>query len=283
VRVTVVIVTFQSADTLQRCLESIPAGVETVVVDNASSDGSPEIATAAGASLIRNGSNVGFAAAANQGARHGSAPFLLFLNPDAELEDGCLDRLAEAFDARPNVAVVGPDTIHSATSDPGMWPFPRARRTWAAELGLHRVIGRRDAPEGFVVGTCMLVRRSWFERLDGFDEQFFLYGEDADFCQRALALGGRSETVRDAAIKHVGAHSANQLASSFEHFHRGTELFILRNSGRWALLSHRVAVLTGALIRTVAFLPASRERSRWFRRLATREATLLLRSPTRVP
>ena len=281
--VTIVIVTFHSEATLPACLDSLPRDADVVVVDNASDDRSAAIAEAAGAFVIRNVENRGFAAGANQGARHGSGDMVLFLNPDAALADGCIVRMAAALEAEPGLAVVGPAAIDSPDGPlRGLWPFPSASRTWVNELGLRRLTRPRESSQGFVVGTCMLVRRAWFERLGGFDERFWLYGEDADFCRRALALGGRSATVNGAGISHIGGHSSKQLASSFEHFHRGAELFIASHSGRLALASHRCAVLYGALIRSTLFAPFDRTRSGWFFRLAKREAGLLVRSPLAV-
>jgi GT2 family glycosyltransferase len=285
--ISVVVVTFQSAETIKGCLASIPQDAEVVVVDNASDDGSAEQADSTGAIVVRNSSNEGFARAANQGARVATGEVILFLNPDAELEPDCIARLIEAVGDDAALAIVGPSVIRSPDGlRPGYWPFPAARRTWIHELALHRIAPDRAADiagDGFVVGTCMLVRKSWFERLGGFDERFWLYGEDADLCWRASQLGGSSAAVAGAGVRHLGGHSSRQLDSSFEHFHRGAELFIATHHGKRALVSHRCAVLVGALVRTTAFLAGDRERSRWFGRLLARETKLLLRHPTVVP
>ena len=278
-RVSVVVVTFESAQTIEGCLRSIPRDCEVIVVDNASTDRSAELAT--GAYVTRNEENRGFAAGANQGAALATGEFVLFLNPDAELDDGCIDRLVATMDVRDDLAIVAPAVIRSPTGDASSsWPFPAAHRTWANELGLQRLVGRRRTRNGFVVGTCMLVRRDWFARLGGFDERFWLYAEDADLCWRSRALGGQNAVVAGASVGHIGAHSSDQLPSAFEHFHRGAELFIARHAGRVALTSHRVAVLAGAVIRAAVFLPANRTRSRWFSRLAARELKVLARYPT---
>jgi N-acetylglucosaminyl-diphospho-decaprenol L-rhamnosyltransferase len=279
----VVVVTYRSAETIGACLQSIPKGLEVVVVDNASDDDTVARVEGFGVRVIRNPDNRGFAAAANQGARATTAAAVLFLNPDAELGDGCAMKLDRALRDQPDLAIVGPARIDSPSGElTGYWPFPRAARTWANELGLSRLSRGGFDGDGFVVGTCLLMRRTWFDRLGGYDEEFWLYGEDADLGRRALALGGRSAAITDAAIHHIGGHSAARSAASFEQFHRGAELFIVKHYGVRSLLSHRLAVLVGAVARTLALWPAHRDRSRWFARLARRELRLLLRQPTTV-
>ncbi len=279
-RVDVVVVTFKSEATIANCLNSLPGTTHVVVVDNASPDRAAAIASSAGATVTRNRVNRGFGAAANQGAKQATREFVLFLNPDAELRAHCLESLVAEMDARPELAVVGPAVIDSpAGPQTAYWPFPGARDTWGTALGLHRVRKRPARSAGFVPGTCMLVRRAVFDQLGGFDERFWLYGEDADFGWRALALGGRSAVVDGAAVDHANGHSAKQTSTSFEHFHRGAELFIAARSGVWALASHRLGVLVGAVVRAVALVFADRARSRWFARLAVRQVRVLLRWP----
>jgi GT2 family glycosyltransferase len=281
--VSVVVVTYRSQDTIAACLRSIPAGTEVLVVDNASDDETVARANESGARVVRNAQNVGFAAAANQGAHATTGDAVLFLNPDAEMHAGCLDRLVEAFDDARDLAVVGPARIASPNGDQTpYWPFPQATHSWLIALGVERLRPRPVTEGGFVVGTCLLVRRDWFERLDGFDENFWLYGEDADLGRRALSLGGKSAVVRGAVIAHIGGHSSAR-SDTFEQFHRGNDLFIRKHYGAASLVSYRLAVCVGAVIRALAMWPTRRERSRWFARLARREVRLLARQPTTVP
>jgi GT2 family glycosyltransferase len=283
--VGVVVVTYRSEETIDACLVSLRRGrdvvADVVIVDNASDDATLARAATHGVRTVRNTENRGFAAAANQGCAESGGDYVLFLNPDAELHSDCVARLADALDTNPALGIVGPARIVSPAGDLiPYWPFPRAAHTWFVALGLARL--RPPAPaKGFVVGTCMLVRRELFERLGGFDEEFWMYGEDADLCRRALAAGAESAVVPGTAIDHIGGHSSAR-GDTFEAFHRGTELFIAKYYGGRALASHRVADLFGAVVRSVVMWPTRRERSRWFARLARRQARLLRRQPTAV-
>jgi len=282
-----VVVTFESADGIAACLDSLRGHTQVFVVDNASADRSADIAAAAGAHVVRNAVNRGFAAAANQGAALGRADLILFLNPDATLASGDLALLARALDD-PTVAATGPRLVHPDGSEQrAWWPFPSPALAWREALGLERLRVRRPAADGsvdFVVGACLLVRRDAFERLGGFDERFWLYGEEADLCFRLRKSVLRVVHVPEARALHVGAASSAALGPAvFEHFQRGAELFVRKHHGPGGLALHRAGLLVGSLLR----LPALAFR-RGDHRLQTRRAVVarlvreLSRRPTEV-
>jgi N-acetylglucosaminyl-diphospho-decaprenol L-rhamnosyltransferase len=290
VTVDVVVVTYRSVDLLERCLASIPDGCPVTVVDNASGDGSAELAERLGALVVRNPANTGFGAAAGQGAARGDGDLILFLNPDAELAPGSLGQLVEAFQAEEGLAVAGP-TLVSVSGAPqrSWWPFPSPGRTWMEALGLHRLLRE---PEGtnpavpFVVGACMVVRRDRFEELGGFDSTFWLYGEEADLCRRARAAGWEVRCVTGATARHVGGASGGSDGGvAFEHFQRGSELFILKHHGRRGLFVHRVGLLVGSVVRlpALALQRGGDQGGRFARRLAMvrRLLRILVTHPTR--
>lgn len=286
--VDVVVVTYQSSSQLAWCLEALPADVAVVVVDNASTDGSADAAASLGAKVIRNDSNAGFAQAANQGAADGTADFILFLNPDARIASADLETLVKQLDAAPGTAIVGPRLVGSdGTEQRAWWPFPTASRAWAEALGLLRVGGGRldRHGDGFVVGACLLVRRTVFEALDGFDERFWLYGEEADLCRRATDAGWAVAPAANAVAQHVGGASGIETPELvFEHFWRGSEHFVAKHSGAAALVSYRLALLAGSVLRSAALPGRGRHSSTATerRRIVARLAKVLLRHPTQV-
>ena len=208
-RVAVVIVSFATRDTLVAGLDALAANaglaVETVVVDNASPDGSPDAVRARFPSvrLVANPENVGFARACNQGARETRAPFVLFLNPDATLDPGALEALVRLLETRPRVGIVGPRTRSSNGDIQVSTGAPLSLVSEWRQRRLVLGVSRRDAralaeadarhavehEPGWVSGACLLARREAFDAVSGFDERFFLYEEDADLCRRVRAAG----------------------------------------------------------------------------------------------
>jgi N-acetylglucosaminyl-diphospho-decaprenol L-rhamnosyltransferase len=287
-RVDVVVVSYESAASLPACLTALPASAGAVVIDNASRDAGADVAESLGATVVRNESNRGFAAAANQGARCGDAEYVLFLNPDAVLGERDLELLLDALERDPGAAAAGPRLLDARGHEQrSWWPFPSPGATWAEAFGLQR-LRQADPAVGFAVGACLLVRRDAFEELGGFDERFWLYGEEADLCRRAWDAGQRVLRVPAATARHIGgASGASASALVFEHFNRGTEHFIAKHHGSNGLLVHRVGLLLGSIVRLVLLAPlrdaADRARRARRRAIALRVLRLLATQPTRVP
>lgn len=222
----VVVVTYRSAGTVGACLDSVAAeaartrlDVRTVVVDNASDDTTLAVVGRAGlpVTVLPRSANDGFGRACARGASVGTAPFLLFCNPDVELLPGALDALvAEAAD--PAVGVVGGRQVDATGAD-GVRSWWRRPSWWSALcfcLGLSSRFPRSrvfDPEEGgrwdgssqdvdAVSGGLMLVRRALWEELGGFDRDMLLYGEDIDLCLRARRRGLRVRVSGAALYRH---------------------------------------------------------------------------------
>ena len=200
----IVIVTYNSAAVLPGCLDSIPAGVRVVVVDNASADHSAAIAEGYGATVLRQDRNLGFGTACNRGAAAVPDADVLFLNPDARLEAGALERLVAALDSFPDAGAIGP-LLHGDDGAPSL-------RDGSA---LHdRPTGPRlPLPGGpccwpLLTGAALLVRRAAFEALCGFDEAIFLYHEDDDLSLRLRQAGWSLVVEPQARVFHEPARSS---------------------------------------------------------------------------
>lgn len=226
-RVDVVVVTYNSEETVSQALESAAASfcVESiVVVDNASSDGTVALCRQHGIEVLENQRNTGFASAVNQGLHRGRAPYVLLLNPDAILTVGALDALVTALMERPDAVVAGPlleskggamstgarrfSTVSNRTLSrlPLLW---RLRR-----LGPEYDPGRLISHGGGVVsvdyvwGAAALCKRAFLELIGGLDERFFLYSEDEDLGRQAAANGYVVLLVMTCTVTHVGGVSS---------------------------------------------------------------------------
>ncbi len=197
-----------------------------VVVDNGSTDGSVDaLASLPGIHLERAGRNLGFARACNLGARLGSSPIVLFLNPDAELRPGCLQAVHQHFQAHPKAGICGVAQLdEDGRLAPTCFRFPNLRRLLAAALGLTRLSPRmfpgcldlekdlaRTEPVDQVMGSFFAVRRDLFEALEGFDERFFVYYEEVDLAYRAKQRGFDTWFLAHAQALHKGHGASDQV------------------------------------------------------------------------
>jgi GT2 family glycosyltransferase len=275
---SVVLVTWNSAHDLPRCLDAIARqswpDVELIVVDNASTDGSAE--TVAGyrlpVAVIRNSQNRGFAAAVNQGIAAARGEFVLLCNPDAFLERDYLERIIEALDEAGESFGMATGKLLSA-EDPTIVDSKGIRMT---RTGRHFDIdqGHRDtaeprnpATEVFGVSGAAAVYRMSFLRdvaIDGqpFDEDFFAYREDADVAWRGRLFGWRALYVPRAIAYHVRAVTPakrRQLSAAINmHGVKNRFLLRLKNEGMYLALRNAPFELPRDLVAIVATLTIER-------------------------
>jgi len=257
--VDVVIVNWNTGPLLRLCLESVidpsQTGLvpRTVVVDNASTDGSIQSLhdVQVPITIVRNERNRGFAVACNQGAKDSTADYLLFLNPDTRLGTGALAGSVTFMD-RPehhSIGILGIQLLDaSGRVTPTCARFPTPGRFFYAMLGLDRMLPRIFPPHFMVewdhqdsravdqvMGAFFLIRRSLFEALGGFDERFFVYFEEVDLSVRARALGwgtfylsnfqayhrggAATETIRPKRLLYL---LRSRILYGYKHFNRWT-------------------------------------------------------------
>jgi GT2 family glycosyltransferase len=219
-RIAVVIPSWNTLGYLRRCLASVRRGgpeVELMVVDNGSADGSAGFLADEGVPHVALPENVGFAAAVNLGVAQTTAPAVMVLNADTEVEPGALRALAEALDADPGLGGVQPRILQlEAGGSDGRDPdaatlysagqaLTRDGRAFEERAGAAQTAGDRDRREVFgVCGAACLLRRELFTELGGYDETYFSFYEDVDLNVRARIAGWRFEYVPAAVVWHVG-------------------------------------------------------------------------------
>ena len=216
----VAVVSYQTREVLEPCLESVAAArpVETVVVDNGSTDGSVEMVRARfpDVTLVQTERNLGYGGAANRGIATCTAPVVLLLNSDTIVAPDALQALDRHLAQHPAAAVIGPRlTDLEGTLQPSTFSFPSAGDLLIGETGLHLLLRRipgvrnrllrtwahdAERPVPWVIGAALAIRRQPFELVDGFDESFFMYWEEVDLCRR---LGNAGFEVRFAPVTTV--------------------------------------------------------------------------------
>ncbi len=227
--VRLIAVTYSPGELLDRLIDSLPDACsvpyEVVLADNGSADGAPERAAQRGeVRLLRTGGNLGYGAAANLGAVDAEAPYLLICNPDVVFAPKCVDLLLDAADRHVPAGAFGP-----LICEPDGRLYPSARSLPSLRTGIgHGVLGaawpgnpwsaayRRDGEEvrereaGWLSGSCLLLRRSAFEDVGGFDPGYFMYFEDVDLCDRLAKHGWSCMWVPTASVTHEGGTATSQ-------------------------------------------------------------------------
>jgi N-acetylglucosaminyl-diphospho-decaprenol L-rhamnosyltransferase len=203
-RITAILVTYNSAGVVAGALQSLPAGTLAIVVDNASTDDSAAIAEGLGATVIRRADNAGFGVANNDGIAAATSDYVLFLNPDARLAPGSLERLIAAAEAHPDAGLLVP-TIRKADGS----VFEKHMTDLCAPAYKPRSTGDDTLRAiAFASGAVVLARRATLTKLGGFDPAIFLYFEDDDLSRRVLDLGQIIVHVVDAEAVHAGNTSS---------------------------------------------------------------------------
>ena len=236
--VSVVIASWNAKRHLLDCLRSIEAddgsvSIETIVVDNASSDGSPEAVQEefSRATLIRNPVNLGFARANNIGIERASGRYVCLMNSDVLVRPGTLGLLVEFMDSRPAVGLAGPRVLNPDGSlQPSCRTFPGFANSLSRAFAVHRLLPRsprfggemmtywrHDAERSVdaVSGCFCLARREALRDVGPLDERFFLYSEDVDWCMRVHEAGWDVRFCPEAEAVHVRAASSSAAPEQF--------------------------------------------------------------------
>jgi len=221
--VACVVVTYDALPWIERCLESV-VGIDTVVVDNGSTDGTIDFVRERFPSVrVVEAENRGLCAGWNRGIAETSAEHVLVLNADAWLVEDALVGFLDAAGRHPRAAVIGPRLLNPDGSlQRSVRGFPTAWRLATEYLYLRKLAPRSRALNAFygagfdhaserevdwVMGACMFVRRAAFDEVGPFDERYFLFSEEVDWMRRAADRGWSVVFTPEARCVHVGGAS----------------------------------------------------------------------------
>jgi hypothetical protein len=247
---SIIVVNFCERDFLRECLKGIREAnprlaYEVIVVDSGSTDGSADMVreSFAGVQLIALPTNRGLAVANNTGLRAAGGRYILFLNPDINMVPDVIDELAHYLDDHPDVGVVAPKLLNpdgsvqvSCYSFPSMI-VPVLRRSPLGRLPAARRVLRRylmmdfdhlsTAPVEWLLGACLMVRRSALEDVGPMDERFFLYFEDVDWCRRFWAAGWKVIYLPTVSLVHYHQRMSAENPGLEGIFHPLTRIHIV--------------------------------------------------------
>lgn len=225
---SIIIVNFNTKDYLKKCLDSIDQNVkginfEIIVVDNASDDDSASFIKEnfPNVVLVENDRNLGFAKGVNQGLREARGEYVFLINPDTQVGKDTLKKLIDFAKKEKNLGAVGPKLINSDGSvQPSCYHEQTAlgaiKEFWFGQQGtFEKYIPKSDKPVKVdaVVGAAMLIPRKTFDKVGFFDERYFLYYEDLDWCRRTQNLGFNIFWLPDASLVHGLGVSSKALGS----------------------------------------------------------------------
>ena len=287
---SIIIINWNSRDFLRECLKSIEENpprfsYETIVIDNASYDGSSEMVQGEFPKVkyLQSPDNLGFSRGNNVAAESSTGRNLLFLNPDTKILGNALEGMKDCLNAQQDAGIAGcrilnPDgsvqttavqafpTLLNQTLDADVlhrW-FPKSRLWGTAALFSGSTSRTRV---DMISGACLMIRRSLFEQIGGFSPDYFMYSEDVDICQKAHRAGWNAYYVPSVSIIHYNGQSSNKRQSNFAHVMQQESRLIYFNKMRGSLyaLSFRVsripiAVMRMAMITALLIFPSGAER-----------------------
>jgi len=249
-RVGIVTVSYISDQILPNLLRSIPENVECIIVDNAPPERSlnlnlfdyPSIKI----SIERPSGELGFGSACNLGARHSEKEFIFFVNPDSIISESCIKELLKAMDTNPNACAANPQIINST----GRLEFKYRsallpKSEWEVSKTPPSVISEMPV----LTGAALLVRRSSFEAVGGFDENIFLYHEDDDLSIRMRKSQGKLIYVPKALAHHDSGSSSSRsplIAFRKAFFMSQSKMYAQEKHGfKWVRTKNRIVACLG--------------------------------------
>ena len=274
---SIIVVTWNGKKYALECIASLKSqpsllSIEIIVVDNGSTDGTPEAIRTEfpDVTLIENRANLGFAKANNIGMASSRGKYVCLVNSDVVIPPGCLEKMVEFMGVHPEIGVLGPKMV---SPDGGIGAsvmrLPTVWNTLCCALGMHKVFPRSALLGGFsmdaysydavdnvevLTGWFWMIPRKALQMVGGLDEQFFMYGEDIDWCHRFLDAGWQVVFYPDAGALHYGAASSGEAPMRFYvEMRRANLQYFRKHHGRLGVLGYRLAIWMNELTRMAGY------------------------------
>lgn len=244
VKLSVIIVNYNVQYFLEQCILSIQAAsknisIEIIVVDNNSTDGScsmlhknfPDV------QLIANIENVGFSKANNQGVRKTCGEYILILNPDTVIAEDTLEKIIDFAEKQSNLGALGARFIDGSgeflpeckRNIPTVKIASQKIRGNSKKYYANHISENEIAKIEILTGAFMFIKRDTFLKIEGFDEDYFMYGEDIDLCYKLLNKGYQNFYFGTSTIIHYKGESTIKNISNFKHFYGAMQIFYAKH------------------------------------------------------
>lgn len=231
--VTIIIVTWNVEDVISDCLDSLfkysDKEIQVIVVDNDSSDSTCQIIkNYENVQLIQTGENLGFSKANNVALEHALGDYIFYLNPDTIFLDSIINDLVNYLESHENCGIVAPRLLNKDLSLQISYAnFNHPFYLFLEEIGIGRVapkkiksvhfqrslrLGEKDTCDvDWAIGAALMLRKEECQRIGGFSEEYFMYGEDTDLCMKVKKILGKSVVYKgDSSLVHLGGVSESK-------------------------------------------------------------------------
>jgi len=272
VKLSVIIVNYNVRCFLEHCLRSVKkaaSNIETeiIVVDNASTDGSKAFLENkfSDITFIWNETNLGFAKACNLGLRHTSGEYTLFLNPDTIVAEDCFEKCLDFFSTHADCGAIGVHMVDGSGNflKESKRSFPTPSASFFKMTGLHNLFPssktfsayyagqlpeNKTASVEVLSGAFMMISEKILKRVKGFDEDFFMYGEDIDLSYRIKKTGFKNYYIADTSIIHFKGESTQKSNPQYaRHFYGAMKLFVKKHyvENKWQQQLMLLAIAAG--------------------------------------
>lgn len=247
VELSIIIVNWNTKNFIEKCIESIynnppSASFEIIIVDNASTDGSQGLIKDrfSNVILIENNENLGFSKANNIGFRRSNGKYILFLNPDTLVHENTLQKSIEFMEDHKDAGIISCKHLNPDGSfQSSAFDFLPPISIFAYILGLNKLFKiswlrnfSSVKTVDYVQGSYIMIRREVFQKIGGFDENFFMYGEDADLCKKVWDLGWKVYYLPDISITHYLGGSSRKNPDKLKYFILSTLFFYKKHKNK---------------------------------------------------
>lgn len=234
-RTSVIIVTHNHREYLNKCLNSIPSNLEIIVVDNVSTDGTPHIIEEKypHIKLIKSNKNLGYGRGVNLGVKNSSGDYLVVLNPDTIVQDNSIDELVKPLIKNEKIITIPKIMLYNGSRINTCGNVEHfTGLTFTRGLGKNKNYYNKEECLGGLSGACFALKRDIYQKIGGFDEDIFLYMEDAELSWKINSLGFKIQYIPDSVVYHD--YKLDVPAEKIYHLEKGRYI-ILRKYFTWKL------------------------------------------------